>query len=106
MEPRLERQGDPMAAMIEQFDESTKAQPRGKSTELKRRLVDHLDVVKHTHDIVKVTQITNHHFRVNTLSPFKPADRVMPMYRITKSQFLFVEDRLGELVITDQTRNN
>ncbi|HUO09794.1 MAG TPA: hypothetical protein VM008_15930 [Phycisphaerae bacterium] len=95
-----------MAAMIEQFDESTKAQPRGKGTELKRRLVDHLDVVKRTNDIVKVTQITNHHFRVNTLSPFKAADRVMPMYRITKSQFLHVEERLGELVINDQTRSN
>jgi hypothetical protein len=95
-----------MAAMIEQFDESTKSPSRGKSTELKRRLVDHLDVLKHTNDIVKVTQITNHHFRVNTLTPYQPADRVMPMYRITKSQFLFVEDRLGELVISDQSRHN
>jgi hypothetical protein len=95
-----------MAAMIEQFDESTKAQPRGKGTELKRRLIDHLDVVKHTNDIVKVTQITNHHFRVNTLTPFTAADRVMPMYRITKSQFLHVEERLGELVINDQTRSH
>ena len=94
-----------MAALIEQFDESTKSQPR-KGTELKRRLVEHLDVVKHTNDIVKVTQITNHHFRVNTLSPTKGPDRMMAMYHITKSQFLFVEDRLGELVISDQTRSN
>ena len=93
-----------MAAMIEQFDESTKSQPR-KGGELKRRLVDHLDVLKHTNDIVKVTQITNHHFRVNTLSPSKNKDQLMGMYRITKSQFLFVEDRLGELVISDQTRH-
>jgi hypothetical protein len=28
----------------------------------------------------------------------------MPVYRIVKSQFLYVEDRLGELVMVDQTR--
>ena len=55
---------------------------------------------------MRVTQVTNHHFRVNTLSPFHPADRVMETYRITKSQFLLVEDRLGELVINDQTRKH
>jgi len=95
-----------MAAMIEQFDESTRAHPRDPGTELKRRLVDHMDMLKHTNDIVKVTQVTKHHFRVNTLSPFTAKDRVMSTYRITKSQFLFVEDRLGELVISDQTRNS
>lgn len=94
-----------MAALTEQSDETTQARPRdrGLNTELKRRLIDHLDMLKRPNDIVRVTQITNHNFRVNTLSSFTAEDRVMPMYRITKSQFLFVEDRLGELVINDKT---
>ena len=65
-----------------------------------------MDMLKRPNDIVRVTQITNHHFRVNTLSPFHPVDRVMETFRITKSQFLHVEDRLGDLVINDQTRKS
>ena len=97
-----------MAAMTEQFDEAAPVKPRdrGLNTELKRRLVDHMDMLKRPNDIVRVTQVTNRHFRVNTLSPHQAADSVMPVYRITKSQFLHVEDRLGELVIEDQTRHN
>jgi hypothetical protein len=93
-----------MAAVTENESPDTRPRDRGLSTELKRRLIDHMDMLKRPNDIVRVTQITNHHFRVNTLSPFHPVDRVMETFRITKSQFLFVEDRLGELVINDQTR--
>lgn len=76
----------------------------GLNTELKRRLVDHLDMLKRPNDIVRVTQITNRHFRVNTLTPSHDVESVLPVYKFAKSQFLFVEDRLGELVIVDQTR--
>jgi hypothetical protein len=94
-----------MAAMAEQSQE-TQGQKRGRTldTELKRRLVDHLDVLKRPNDIVRVTQISNHHFRVNTLSPVRASDSVMPVYQITKSQFLHVDNKTGELVISDQTR--
>ncbi len=96
-----------MAAATHKSDDTeTKPRDRGLSTELKRRLIDHMEILKRPTDIVRVTQITNHHFRVNTLSPSHSADRVMETYRITKSQFLSVEDRLGELVIDDQTRKH
>jgi len=72
--------------------------------ELKRRLVDHLDMLKRPNDIVRITQVSKNHFRVNTLTPSLAADAVLATYRIVKSQFLLVEDRLGELVIIDQTR--
>ncbi|HVX85498.1 MAG TPA: hypothetical protein VH253_12010 [Phycisphaerae bacterium] len=81
-----------------------RSRDRGTDTELKRRLIDHMDVIKRPNDIVRVTQISGHHFRVNTLSPTHASDAVMPVYRIVKSQFLYVEDRLGELVMVDQTR--
>ena len=89
-----------MAALIEKMD-SKKA---GGSDDLKSRLVDHMDVVKRPNDLVRITQVSTHHFRVNTLSPHQADDNVMPTYRIVKSQFLHVEDKQGELVITDQTR--
>ena len=95
-----------MAAMTEQYNETaTKKRDRGLDTELKRRLVDHLDIMNRPNDIVRVTQVTNHHFRVNTLSPTMATDGVMRTYRITKSQFLHVENsKTGELVISDHTR--
>ena len=94
-----------MAAMTEQFDDTqTKKRDRGLDTELKRRLVDHLDIMKRPNDIVRVTRITNHHFRVNTLSPVAADNGVLRTYRITKSQFLHVENKTGELVIQDHTR--
>ncbi len=93
-----------MAAMIEKFDSATSAQGRGNADELKRRLVDHLDMLKRPNDLVRITQVNKHHFRVNTLTPKHAEDSLMPTYRIVKSQFLLVEDKLGELVITDQTR--
>jgi hypothetical protein len=96
-----------MAAMTEQFDDTqTKKRDKGLDTELKRRLVDHLDIMKRPNDLVRVTQITNHHFRVNTLTPVMNDDGVMRTYRISKSQFLHVENKTGELVIRDQTRNS
>ena len=72
--------------------------------ELKRRLLEHLEMTKRFSDVLRVTQVSDHQFRVNTLSPVKGEDTVVPMYRITKSQFLHVETRTGELVIKDQTR--
>jgi hypothetical protein len=89
-----------MAALIEKMDNKRASG----ADDLKSRLVDHMDVVKRPNDLVRITQVSPHHFRVNTLSPHQPDDSVMPTYRIVKSQFLHVEDKQGELVITDQTR--
>lgn len=94
-----------MPAVTEQFDETTPAAAKRADTQLKRRLVDHLDVIKRPNDIVRVTQVTRNHFRVNTLSPRLLADSVLPVYSIVKSQFLYAEEKGGELVIVDQTRN-
>lgn len=97
-----------MAAMIEKSEKTGDAPSPGSrisAEELKRRLVDHLDMLKRPNDLVRVTQVSKAHFRVNTLTPTQAKDSVMPTYRIVKSQFLHVEDRLGELVITDQTRS-
>jgi hypothetical protein len=95
-----------MAAMIEKL-EQTEGRDRGNGAsgaELKRRLVEHFDVLKRPNDLVRVTQVTSHHFRVNTLSPRMAEHAVMPVYRIVKSQFLHAQEQNGELVITDQTR--
>ena len=93
-----------MAAMIEKSGKTTEAASRTSGEDLKRRLVDHLDMLKRPNDIVRITQVSKNHFRVNTLTPSLAADAVLATYRIVKSQFLLVEDRLGELVIIDQTR--
>lgn len=89
-----------MAAMIEKLERASSPA----SGELKQRLIEHLDMLKRPNDLVRVTQVSPRHFRVNTLSPRQDADAVMQTYHIVKSQFLHVEDRDGELVITDQTR--
>ena len=93
-----------MAAMIEKSGKTTEAASRMSGEELKRRLVDHLDMLKRPNDIVRITQVSKNHFRVNTLSPALAADAILETFRIVKSQFLLVEDRHGELVIVDQTR--
>ncbi len=93
-----------MAAMIEKFDSATKSRG-GSDADLTRRLVDHMDMIKRPNDIVRITQVNKQHYRVNTLTPIQADDSLMPTYRIAKSQYLLVEDRLGELVITDQTRH-
>ena len=93
-----------MTAMTEQAQEIQPKRDRGLDSDLKRRLVDHYDLIKRPNDLVRVTQISNHHFRVNTLSPVRKPDSVLPVYQITKSQFLHVESKIGELVINDQTR--
>jgi len=95
-----------MAAMIEKLEQE-EGRGRGsapKGQELKQRLVEHFDVLKRPNDIVKVTQVSTHHFRVNTLSARHMEHALMPVYRIIKSQFLHVVEQNGELVITDQTR--
>ena len=95
-----------MAAMIEKRDASSGERPKGSTgAELLRRLVDHMDMIKRPNDLVRVTQVSGHHYRVNTLTPTTTNDSLLPTYRIVKSQFLHVEDRVGELVITDQTRH-
>ena len=91
-----------MAAMIEKPQPVTAAPPAG--GDLKRRLVEHLELLKRPKDIVRVTQVSSRHFRVNTLSPRITAHDVLQTFHIVKSQFLMVEDRNGELVITDHTR--
>jgi hypothetical protein len=93
-----------MAAMIEKSEKAGDA-ARSASDDLKRRLIDHLDMLKRPNDLVRITQVSKVHFRVNTLTPKHSDDALMPTYRIVKSQFLHVEDRHGELVITDQTRS-
>jgi hypothetical protein len=93
-----------MAAMIEKSEKTGDAASRLNAEELKRRLVDHLDMLKRPNDLVRITQVSKGHYRVNTLTPTLAGDSLMPTYRIVKSQFLFVEDRHGELIIIDQTR--
>ena len=93
-----------MAAMIEKTPPVT-APPPPSSGDLKRRVIDHFDMLKRPNDMVRITQVSPRHFRVNTLSPRMAADDVIRTFHIVKSQFLMVEDRNGELVITDQTRS-
>ncbi len=93
-----------MAALIEKREPGT-TNGGGNNPDLKRRLVDHLDVLKRPYDMVRVTQVSGHHFRVNTLSPKLDANQILQTYHIVKSQFLHVEDKHGELLITDQTRH-
>jgi hypothetical protein len=94
-----------MAALIDKPDLSPPPAPLNKTDgELHRRLVDHLETLKRPSDLLRVTQVSPHHFRVNTLALHADADSVLQTFRIIKSQFLHVEDRHGELVITDQTR--
>ena len=95
--------GSQMAETIEKVEPIRESS--GAGDDLKTRLIDHFDVIKRPNDLVRITRVTCSHFRVNTLSPTLEADAVLPTYRIVKSQFLHVEDRRGELVITDQTRN-
>jgi len=90
-----------MAALIEKLEQPTRVPPG----DLKARLVEHFDLIKHPTDVVRITQVSPHHFRVNTLALKQDPDNVLTVYHITKSQFLHVEDRMGELVMTDQTRH-
>jgi hypothetical protein len=93
-----------MAALMNKLEPTPPPAPPKADTDLRSRLVDHLDVLKHPSDLLRVTQVSPHHFRVNTLALHTDVDAVLQTYRITKSQFLHVEDRQGELVITDHTR--
>ena len=95
-----------MAALIDKLEPPPPppAAPKG-NTDLRSRLTDHLDARKRSHELLRVTQVTPHHFRVNTLALRMDADAVLQTYRIVSSRFLHVEERDGELVITDQTRH-
>jgi hypothetical protein len=97
----LGKKENAMAALIEKLDPGTTSD----GIDLKRRLAEHFDVIKRPNDLVRITQVSRHHFRVNVLSPWIDGDNVLNTFRIVKSQFLHVEDRHGELVITDQTRH-
>lgn len=73
---------------------------------LKNRLVEQLNSQRKPGQVLKVSQVSKNHFRVNWLTPavVQGEASVMNTYRITQSQFLRVEELGGELVITDQTR--
>jgi hypothetical protein len=91
-----------MDALIDKpMPETTTTKP--KATDLKSRLVDHLSILKRPNDLLRVSQVSGHYFRVNTLSLRNDPDTLVQTYHIVKSQFLHVEDRGGELIITDKT---
>ena len=73
---------------------------------LKARLTDLLMAQRAPGQIVKVTQVSGHFFRVNWMSPATVTGdaTVLRTYRMTKSQFVRVDEKNGELVLTDQTR--
>ena len=94
-----------MAAVSEEQAEQRERVPRrAAESPLKRRLVEHLEAGKGFNEMVRVTQVSAHHFRVNVLKQSHDTTSMMSLYRITRSQFLFVEERAGELVIIDQTK--
>ena len=90
-----------MAALIDKLDTT----PMAAGGDLKSRLVEHYDMIKRPNDMVRITQVSGHQFRVNTLALRNDPDNVVQTYHIIKSQFLHVQDNQGELVITDQTRH-
>lgn len=73
---------------------------------LKARLTDLLMSRRTPGQLVRVTQVSGHHFRVNWMSPATITGdaTVLRTYQMTKSQFVRVDDLNGELVVTDQTR--
>ena len=94
-----------MAAISEdRVEELPRVPARAGESLLKRRLVEHLEASKHFNETIRVTQVSAHHFRVNFLKSTNEASSIMSLYRITKSQFLFVEEKAGDLVIVDQTK--
>lgn len=93
-----------MAATVEKgFQESPVERTPG--TDLKSRLTDHLSVQRKPGELLKITQVGPRTFRVNWMSPSTVTSDAMVMrtYKMTKSQFLLVEELGGELVITDKT---
>jgi hypothetical protein len=93
-----------MDALIEKpMPQTTTTKPN--TTDLKSRLVDHLSILKRPNDLLRVSQVSGHHFRVNTLSLRNDPDNLVQTYHIVKSQFLHVEDNGGKLIITDKTRH-
>ena len=94
-----------MAALIDKLEPPPPPAAPKPDTDLRSRLVDHLDLLKGSHELLRVTQVAPHHFRVNTLALRRDPDSVLQAYRFVSSRFLHVEVRAGELVITDQTRH-
>ena len=75
------------------------------SSDLRARVLEHLEPSRRPGELVRVTQVGRQNFRVNWLTSSVQADRTMPTYRMTRSQFIRVEEiDGGTLKVTDVTR--
>lgn len=95
-------------ATVAEVNQELTTRPAGLANDslLKRRVIEHIAATLKKDQQCRVSQITKSHFRVNVYTHFMSKDMAMPTWRITSSRFLHVEEREGELVVTDQTRNN
>ncbi len=93
-----------MAALIDKLETPHSPAAPKADADLRHRLMGHFEALKRPTDVLRVTQVAPHHFRVNTLALHADDGCVLKTYRIVSSRFLHVEERNGELVITDQTR--
>ena len=84
------------------------AEPSGgmpTSSDLRARLVEHLESTRKAGELLRVTQVGKQNFRVNYLHSSTQADRTLPTYRMVRSQFLrVIEISDGTLQVTDMTR--
>jgi hypothetical protein len=94
-----------MAATVESPTPPPSPLDAAAGNNLKARLTDRLMSQRTLGQLVKVAQVSKNHFRVNWLTPVEvPADAIaLRTYKMTRSQFLRVDELNGELVITDQT---
>lgn len=94
-----------MAATVEKKRPNQPPAELSVGTDTKSRLLAFLNAGRKPGQVLKVTQVSKKHFRVNWMAPTTVAGEalVMRTWRMEKSQFLLVEDLNGELVITDQT---
>lgn len=75
------------------------------ASDLRARLIEQLESSRRPGELVRVTQVGRQNFRVNYLHSTIQADRTMPTYRMSRSQFLRVEEIAdGSLLVTDMTR--
>ena len=98
-----------MAAIVEpKTPESVSSRGIPAPQSLKERLHLHLGAQRQPGEVIRITSVGPRHFRVNWLSPTLPAGEalVTRTYRLTRSQFLRVEENIdGQLQLIDQTRN-
>lgn len=94
-----------MATTLESLPEETTTSVLSANS-LKTRLTETMMAQRTPGQIVRITQVSSHHFRVNFLSLTASVgkDSTLRTYHISRSQFLRVDEQNGELVITDQTR--